>query len=217
MIDITQQQLSEMLGNPDREAIAAIWTAPLNAAMRASGITTPQRQAAFLSQLLPESSEFHVTQENLNFSADTLRRLWPSRFSSPELASAYGHAPEKLGNYLYANRIGNGDEASGDGWKYRGRGLIAITGREQYTRFSKATQIDALHHPDLLLEPAGAAQAATWFWQTHGFNELADTLDGRDAELYFLQICKRMSGSSTRMDQRRHCWQRALKVLGAAA
>lgn len=217
MSDITQEQLSNLLQAPGHENRAATWVGPMNAAMRVAGITTPQRQAAFLAQAMVESAELRNLEENLSYSAERLHQVWPARFPDIAAASAYAHSPEKLANKVYAGRMGNGDEASGDGWKYRGRGLITLTGRENYARFSTAMQIDALNHPDLLREPAGAALAATWFWQSQGLNELADRLDGPDRDPSFIQICRRVSGNITGLPERQAYWARARQLLGEAA
>lgn len=217
MSDITQEQLSNLLRTPDHENRAASWVEPVNAAMRVAGITTPRRQAAFLAQVMVESAELRNLEENLSYSAERLRQVWPARFPDSAAASAYGHSPEKLANKIYANRMGNGDEASGDGWKYRARGLITLTGRDNYASFSTAMQIDALNHPDLLREPAGAALAATWFWQSHGLNELADRLEGPDRDAVFMDICRRVSGNITALSERRACWDRARQLLGETA
>jgi len=217
MSDISQEQLSAILCAPDRKNRAATWLEPMNSAMRATGITTPRRQAAFLAQVMVESADLRRLEENLSYSAERLRQVWPARFPDSAVASAYGHSPEKLANNVYAGRMGNGDEASGDGWKYRGRGLITLTGRDNYARFSTAMQIDALNHPDLLGEPAGAALAATWFWQSHGLNELADRLEGPDLNHIFIEICRRVSGNMTGLPERQEYWARARKVFGEAA
>lgn len=217
MNDITQQQLSDLLTKPDRETCAENWIAPLNTAMRATGISTPRRQAAFLAQLLFESSEFRTLEESLSFSEQRLQHIWPKHFPDLAAASAFSHTPEKLANKIYACRTGNGDEASGDGWKYRDRGLIKIRGRASYALFSKAMHIDALDHPDLLLKPAGAALAAAWFWKMHGLNELSDLLDGPQADEHFIQLCRRVAGDTTGVPQRVAYWRCARQVLGAGA
>ncbi|MET0267595.1 MAG: hypothetical protein ABW202_18515 [Duganella sp.] len=108
---------------------AAQWIVPINDSMKTCAIDTPVRQAAFLAQVLLESSEFHQLQEALSYSAERLHQVWPQRFPNLEVAAAYSHNPQKLANHVYAGRMGNGDEASGDGWKYRGCGLIQLTGR----------------------------------------------------------------------------------------
>ena len=215
MTDITQEQLRAMLTTADADARAALWVGPLNECMRNCSINTPARQAAFLAQILLESSEFHQLTEGLNYSADRLRQVWPQRFPNPETAAAHSHNPEKLANNDYANRMGNGAEASGDGWNYRGRGLIQLTGRSNYELFSRAMGIDALANPDQLQEPAGAAMSAGWFWMSKGLNEVADLAVGADADVHFVDLTRRINGGTTGLPQRRAYWQRALKALGA--
>ncbi|SHM61472.1 putative chitinase [Duganella sacchari] len=214
MSDITKAQLQAILTTADAEARAAQWIDPINSCMKACDISTPLRQAAFLAQVLLESSEFHQLQESLSYSAERLRAVWPQRFTSDEIAAAYSHQPEKLANNVYANRMGNGPEASGDGWAYRGRGLIQLTGRQNYASFSKAMGIDAVKDPDLLQQPTGAAMSAAWFWQAHGLNELADKTSGADADENFRLLTQRINGGTNGLPQRRSYWQRALTALG---
>lgn len=217
MSEITKEQLQAMLTTADADSRAALWVGPLNGGMRACDISTPVRQAAFLAQVLLESSEFHQLQESLNYSAERLRQVWPQRFPNDATAADYSHHPEKLANNVYANRMGNGDEASGDGWAYRGRGLIQLTGRDNYASFSKAMGIDAVADPDLLQQPAGATMSAAWFWQSKGLNELADHTGGSDADTAFVALTKRINGGTNGLPQRRDYWRRAQKALGINA
>ncbi len=214
MNPISQAQLSAMLTPPNADSHAGLWLAPLNDGMRAGSIDTPLRQAAFLSQVLLESGEFHQLQEALSYSPQRLRQVWPQRFPDDASAAAYGHNPQKLANKVYAKRMGNGDEASGDGWNYRGRGLIQLTGRDNYARFSKAMGCDALNAPDLLQQPAGAALSAAWFWLSNGLNELADKTVGADAETHFTEISRRINGGSNGLAERKAYWNRVRAVLG---
>lgn len=210
---ITSQQLQDMFLLPasDAQARAENWTAPLNACMAARAIDTSVRQAAYLAQILVESSEFHHVQELLSYSAQRLVAVWPNEFPTEAIAENYSHNPEKLANTVYANRMGNGDVASGDGWKYRGRGLIQLTGRTNYTALSSAMDIDALNDPDLLLQPAGAALSAAWFWNSKQLNELAD--QATDAS--FEAITKKINGGTNGLAQRCAYWERAKVALGA--
>lgn len=206
-----------MLTMADADARAGLWVGPLNDGMRAGAISTPARQAAFLAQVLLESSEFHQLQEALSYSTPRLRQVWPQRFPNDDMAAAFSHNPEKLANYVYANRMGNGNEASGDGWAYRGRGLIQLTGRDNYAHFSQAMQVDALGHPDLLQQPAGAALSAAWFWLSKGLNELADKTAGADGDAHFVELTKRINGGTNGLPQRRAYWARARQALGVGA
>lgn len=211
---ITLTQLQQLLTHSGGEAYAAQWVEPLNAAMRACAIDTPRRQAAFLAQVLVESSELRRLDESLNYTARRLRTVWPQRFPSEEIAAQYSGKPQALANHIYADRMGNGDEASGDGWRYHGRGLIQVTGRDNYAQFARTSGIDVLAQPDLLLEPAGAARAAAWFWQAKGLNELADQTAGGDGDMHFVNITRRIDGGTLGLDERRAYWQRARRALG---
>ena len=144
--------------------------------MTRCGITTRRRVAHFLAQIGHESGSLTRTEENLNYSATRLRQIWPTRFTA-ETALNYANHPQRIANRVYANRMGNGDEASGDGWRYRGRSPIQLTGRDNYRRMADLTGLPLLSKPDLACNVTeGALIAATW-WQANGLNPLADTGD----------------------------------------
>lgn len=216
MSDITQQQFGQMLTGADIAQRVAQWLEPMNAALRACAIDSAQRQAAFLAQVLVESGELRHKEEALNYSPERLQQVWPQRFPNADIAARYGHQPQALANHVYAGRLGNGDEASGDGWRYRGRGLIQLTGRDNYASFARASGLDALANPDLLLAPEGAARSAAWFWQSHGLNEMADRAAGGDGDAVFVQITRRINGGTTGLDERKACWKRTRHALGLA-
>src|SRR5437762_14136435 len=133
------------------------------------------RIAAFIAQVAHESADFRSTEENLNYSWQALRATWPARFPSDAFAQRYHREPERIANLVYAGRHGNGDEASGDGWKYRGRGLIQITFRDNYQAYSQAiSDPSIMDDPDRVAEPRDAAVSACWVWKNDGLNELAD-------------------------------------------
>lgn len=155
------------------------WLPWLNMTMARFNISTPMRQAMFLSQIAHESGGFRHVSENLNYSASALRRVFGKYFPTDEMAYEYARKPEKIANRVYANRMGNGNEASGDGWKYRGRGLIQLTGKDNYLSFSLAADNNSFIDPGLLTEPEYAAMSAGWYWQDNGLNVLADTGDVR--------------------------------------
>ena len=157
------------------------WVPWLNMTMLKYDINTLQRQAMFLAQLAHESGNFKHVSENLNYSAEALRRVFKKYFLTDELALMYARQPEKIANRVYANRMGNGEESSGDGWKYRGRGLIQLTGMDNYAAFSLKANNNALLEPDLVAEPELAAMSAGWFWDTNGLNKLSDMGDVRAA------------------------------------
>ncbi|MEA3233932.1 glycoside hydrolase family 19 protein [Pseudomonas mosselii] len=168
---ITEQQLLQIL--PNARPVAGIFVPALNRAMARWKIDSPVRQAAFLAQVGHESGQLRRLVENLNYSAEALVRTWPSRFTA-QAAGAYARQPEKIANRVYGGRMGNGQEMSGDGWRYRGRGLIQLTGRDNYRSAGQALGLPLLENPELLELPEHAAQSAAWWWATHGLNELAD-------------------------------------------
>ena len=142
------------------------------------GIDTPLRRAHFLAQLAHESGGFTRLVENLNYSADGLRRTWPSRFDA-KAAAEYARKPERIANKVYGSRLGNGGEASGDGWRFRGRGYIQLTGRANYMDYSHKLFGDyrLVSNPDLAADPKVAIQLAAEYWKAKGLNALADKDD----------------------------------------
>lgn len=155
------------------------WFRPVLTAMDWAEINTPVRQAAFLSQVLHETGGFDTLTENLRYRDPArLASIFKSAFDGkPSLAQPYVNNPEKLANKVYANRLGNGDEASGDGWRYRGRGLIQTTGRANYASVAAGTGLDCVSNPDLLASPEGAALSAAFYWKGRAINRLADIND----------------------------------------
>jgi putative chitinase len=149
------------------------WCAVLDPPLRESGFTTSRRIAAALGQMAVESAGFSSVSENLNYSAAALRSSWPSHFTMSD-ATAYARQPERIANRAYANRMGNGDEASGDGWRYRGAGLIQLTGRENHEAFAAAAGLPAETIGDYLRTAKGAAESAVWFLVRANALALAD-------------------------------------------
>lgn len=139
------------------------------------GVNTKLRIAYFMAQAEHESN-LKPIEENLNYSASGLRKIFKKYFSELE-SIKYQRKPEQIANIVYANRMGNGDYNSGDGWKYRGRGLFQITGKNNYTNLSKDVNIDYVTNPDLLLNEADSVIAALWFWQKNNLNKYADAED----------------------------------------
>jgi len=180
------------------------WFEPLNETFEKYEINTPNRQAAFIGQCGHESNNFRTLEENLYYSANALMRVWPSRFPDNDVAEKYANKPEKIANKVYAGRMGNTED--GDGWKYHGRGLIQLTGKDNYTRCGEALGIDLVNNPDLLLEPEFAAASAGWFWRKHGLNQLADLGD-------WVAITKRINGGIHGIDDRVARTNNALAVL----
>ena len=139
-------------------------------------INTPLRIAHFMAQIEHESGLKPIS-ENLNYSSERLRQIFPKYFISKADADRYARQPERIANRVYANRMGNGNEASGEGWRYRGRGFIQITGKINYSQLANDTDLDCLKNPDLLLEETNALISALWFWNLRKLNALADKND----------------------------------------
>jgi len=155
-------------------------------------INTPLRLAHFLAQCGHESGGFRVTQENLNYSAKGLAGIFKKYFPTEAAATPYARQPQKIANKVYANRMANGSEASGDGYKFRGRGYIQLTGRDNYTQFGKAIGVDIPSNPDSVATTYALASAA-WFWSKNGLNKLADAGASDSA---VTSITKRVNGGT---------------------
>lgn len=204
---LTKEQLKQLL--PKNPHIN-YWHAALAQLLPDYEINTPQRIAAFVAQCAHESGEFRVLQENLNYKAASLRKLFSKYFPTDELAAEYASKPNKqeaIANRIYASRMGNGDEASGDGFKYRGRGLIQLTGKQNYTWFAASLEISPEEASEYLGTFEGAAQSACWFWETNKLNQWADKGD-------ILTLTKRINGGTIGLDDRIKHYEHALHVLG---
>ncbi|MBJ2181457.1 glycoside hydrolase family 19 protein [Pseudomonas veronii] len=167
------------------------------------GIVGTPRAAAFIAQVGHESGQLTRLVENLNYSADGLMKTWPSRFDLVR-ATACARKPEQIANVVYACRMGNA--APGDGWKYRGRGPIQVTGKANYAACGEALGLDLINHPELLEKPQYAAMSAAWFWSANGLNTLADAGD-------LTKITRRINGGLTGQADRQALYDKALKVL----
>lgn len=199
MIKITPELLSKAFSWESGKV--ARWVDALCCACSAYEINTRNRIASFLAQTAYESEGFQVLDEQLNYTAQRLVAIWPRRFACPEVAKQYAMNPEGLANYVYANRNGNGSEASGDGYRFRGRGLIQLTGRSNYGEAGVALSVDLINHPDLLLQPEHAALASAWFWTSRKLNSLADEIS-EDSQQAFARITQIINGGSTGLSQR---------------
>lgn len=153
------------------------WAEPLEEVFHRYEINTPARQAAFIGQCSHESGNFKTLEENLNYSAEGLTKTWPGRFQTIEAALPYHRNPERIANKVYAGRMGNGNEESGEGWLYHGRGLIQLTGKDNYMMAGDALREDFIHSPDLVLAPRWAALTAGWYWNKRQLNKEADAGD----------------------------------------
>lgn len=184
------------------------WIDAINETCDRFDISTPERQASFLGQCAHESGGFTALKENLNYSAEGLTKVWPKRFPSLEAAQPYHRSPEKIANKVYASRMGNGDEASGEGFKYRGRGLIQLTGKDNYRACGEALGVDLLEDPDLVSTPQYAALSAGWFWNKNHLNAYADKND-------MTGLTKRINGGTHGIEDRVARTQLALDTLMA--
>jgi putative chitinase len=181
-------------------------TAALNVVLPKYQINTPQRIAGFLAQCGHESAGFSVLAENLNYSADGLCKVFPKRFATVAAAQPYHRQPEKIANKIYCDRMGNGNEASGDGYKFRGRGAIQLTGKDNYTKFAKSigkTLDETVVYCECL---EGAICSAAWFWDTNKLNVTADASD-------IVAMTKKINGGTIGLDDRKKHYQEALHVL----
>lgn len=184
------------------------WVPALNDTFARFQIVTPLQQAAFIGQCGHECGNFRILEENLNYRAETLMKLWPKRFPTREIADQYARNPKKIANKVYSGRMGNRDEASGDGFRFRGRGAIQLTGHSNYYHASQACGVDFVKEPDLVATPQYAALTAGWFWDTHKLNRFADVRD-------WTGLTKRINGGIIGLDDRIKHINHALEVLTA--
>jgi putative chitinase len=199
---LTLEQLKQIIpGNPYVEQ----WCEALNKLLPDYEINTPQRMAAFLAQCAHESGGFTALQENLNYQAASLSRVWPSRFP-PGIAEQYAHNPEAIANRAYCDRMGNGNEASGDGWRYCGRGLIQLTGKDNYTAFADSIGVTPEQVSEYLTTFEGAVQSACWFWENNNLNAYADQHD-------WTTISHKVNGGSEGLEDRVAYSNHALQVM----
>ena len=186
--------------------ISADWVDPLNETFERFGIVTHNQQAMFIGQCGHECGNFRILEENLNYKAATLMKLWPKRFPTLEVANGYAGNPKKIANQVYSSRMGNRDENSGDGYRFRGRGCIQLTGHSNYFHAGKALGVDFVANPDLVSTAKYAALTAGWFWSTHNLNSPADALDHP-------KVTRIINGGTIGLEQRIKETQQALAVL----
>ena len=196
---INAEQLKELHIDP-------VWEAALNTTFDRFDISNPLRQAAFIGQAAHESGNFKMLVENLNYRAETLMKVWPKRFPTLEFAKQYERDPKKIANSVYANRMGNRDEASGDGFRFRGRGLFQTTGHAGYYHAGQALGEDFVMQPDLVATPQYAALTAGFFWSTHKLNQYADSRD-------YKTMTKKINGAYIGLEDRMKHINHALTVL----
>ena len=214
MANITLSE-DQVLGIMPRAPQIAAWLPPINEAIERFSISSPPRAAAFLAQVAHESGELTRLVESLSYTAPRLMKVWPKRFPTLEKATEYERNDQKLANYVYAKRMGNGDEITGDGWRYRGRGLIQLTGRGNYAKAGQGIGLALDQSPELLEQPRGAALSAAWFWASRGLNELADDQNDDDDIEDFVMITVTINGGKAGLAERMRYWEKAKEVLGA--
>jgi putative chitinase len=201
--EFTQDKLAQLIpGNPYLEN----WYNALVQILPEYGINTAPRVAAFIAQCSHESGNFKLLKENLNYRAATLRKVFPKYFPTDALAESYAGHPEKIANKVYGGRMGNGDEASGDGFRYCGRGLIQLTGKENYTWFAESIGMEPEEVSEYLGTFEGAVQSACWFWETNNLNQYADSND-------ILTMTKRINGGTIGLEDRKKHYAHAMHVL----
>lgn len=197
---VTAEQLKKLHIGPE-------WVDALNETFAKFNINSVRQQAAFIGQCGHECGNFRILEENLNYKAEALCKLWPKRFDAAK-AQACARNPKLIANTVYSSRMGNRDEASGDGFRFRGRGCIQLTGHANYYHAGQALGVDFVMNPDLVATPKYAAMTAGWFWDTHGCNKLAEMGD-------WVALTKRINGGTIGYDDRVKHTNEAIAVLSA--
>ena len=201
---LSLQQLKQMVKNPHVDH----WHEALDQLLDDYEINTPLRVAHFIAQCAHESGNFVFIKENLNYKAASLQKIFSKYFPTAELAQQYANRPERIANRIYANRMGNGPEASGDGSRYCGRGLIQLTGKDNYTFFAGSLNIPVEEASDYLATFEGAAQSACWFWEQNNLNRFADVNDTKG-------LTRAINGGYIGLEDRISHTEHALHILGA--
>jgi putative chitinase len=201
----TPDHLKQMIGNNPH---LNHWHKAISTICPDYGIDTPKRLAAFVAQCAHESANFTALRENLNYRAESLMKTWPRRFPTLAEAQQYARNPEKIANKVYADRMGNGPESTGDGWRYLGRGLIQLTGKENYSWFGASIGVtDPQELVEFLGTFEGAVQSACWFWETNELNQWADKGDMKT-------LTKRINGGTIGLADRIKHYEHACHILG---
>ena len=206
-MEITREQLAQII--PKNPYIDQ-WCSALNKLLPDYSIDTPERVAAFLAQCAHESGGFVFLKENLKYRAASLRKIFPKYFPTDQIAEQYANLPNKaeaIANRIYANRMGNGPEESGDGFRYCGRGLIQLTGKSNYSNFADSIETPVEETSAYLETFEGAVQSACWFWETNNLNQYADSND-------ILTMTKRINGGTIGLEDRMKHYAHALHVFG---
>jgi putative chitinase len=203
--NFTQDMFTAIIGN---NPYADHWFEALCEILPDYDIDTVPRVAAFLAQTAHESGGYRAIKENLNYRAATLRKVFPKYFPNDDIANQYAGHPEAIANRVYGGRMGNGPEASGDGYKYCGRGLIQLTGKDNYSRYAQSLEISEEEASEHLTTFEGCVQSACWFWEANNLNQYADNGD-------ILTMTKRINGGTIGLEDRKKHYEHALHVLGA--
>jgi putative chitinase len=203
--NFTLEKFKEIIGN---NPYADHWYKALCEILPDYDIDSVERVAAFLAQTAHESGGYRAIKENLNYKAVSLNKVWPKYFPTMDIANQYANQPEKIANRAYANRMGNGPEESGDGWKFCGRGLIQLTGKDNYTRYAQSLEISLDEASEHLTTFEGCVQSAAWFWEANNLNQYADKGD-------ILMLTKRINGGTLGLEDRQKHYTHAIEVLRA--
>ena len=202
--DFKIEQVAELLPRID----AAEWYDAMQRVLPKWNIDTVDRVAGFIAQTSHESGGYSVLTENLNYSAEALDKIFPKYFKrAGRDARNYHRQPEKIANVIYANRMDNGGTDSGDGWRFRGGGILQLTGRYNYTQFGKAEGMSAEEATEFVRSPIGALASACWFWDTNNINKYCDNQD-------ITGMTKRINGGTIGLEDRKKHYAHALEVLG---
>lgn len=199
---ITLDQLINFFEDTD-DFVLEKFVDPINNVIEEFDINTTKRISMFLAQIGHESGGLTKLHENLNYKADRLAQIFPKYFKGID-TSEYAHNPERIANLVYANRMGNGPVESGDGYRFRGRGAVQLTGRSNYTACGNDLEVDLIKNPDYLETPEGAIRSAAWFWDQHDLNDYADKGD-------VLTVTKKINGGTIGLDERKELYEEALK------
>jgi putative chitinase len=201
---LTKNHLKQMVKNPYIDQ----WYEALDQLLDDYEINTPLRVSHFIAQCAHESGNFVFIKENLNYKAASLQKIFSKYFPTAELAAQYANKPERIANRVYASRMGNGPEESGDGWRYCGRGLIQLTGKDNYTFFAGSLGIPVEEAAEYLATFEGAAQSACWFWEQNRLNRFADANDVKG-------LTRAINGGFIGLEDRIKHTNHALHILGA--
>lgn len=204
---LTKEKIVHLLhGNPEADA----WADAAMEILPKYEITTANRIAGFFAQVGHESAGLKSLEENLFYRAETLDKIFPKYFKNAgRNAAEYAKQPEKIANIVYASRMGNGDTASGDGYKFRGRGAIQLTGRENYTNFGKTIGLTAEQAIDYVQTKKGALESACWYWKSRNLNAACDASD-------IVKMTKLVNGGTIGLEDRKKHYNEALAILGGA-